>query len=363
MKKKILVFILTVCAVLSVTSCDGIHFHEYSEATCDDPKICECGETKGEALGHDFTQKNCKEYQVCRRCGEKGDIAAHEYEDATCTVPLKCKNCGATKGEPLGHIYNDEGSCTEPQHCSRCGEASGIILGHTYSDATCTISSKCTKCGEMGENALGHDYTPATCTSSQICKRCQSTTGSPLGHNYSEATCLSAQKCKTCGKTSGSPLGHTYSDGKCIRCNSVDPNSLPVALKEVYVVDSYRYEYKTDSVTDSYGNIYMSGVHCYNSCQDEIVYSIHNLNGGFKRFSGYFVVGDNTPGDKVFEIRIYIDGKQVWSKTNIDKFTKKMNVSIDCQAGSLLKIEIRHTGGIYWDIPNIYLVDANLEKK
>ena len=64
-----------------------VHEHEWHDATCEEPKHCDCGAEEGEALGHKWT-------------------------DATCTTPKTCSACGATEGDGLGHDY-DRGTCVE----------------------------------------------------------------------------------------------------------------------------------------------------------------------------------------------------------------------------------------------------------
>lgn len=87
--KRSFAVILAVVMMAAATGCG--HTHEFTEATCTEPKTCtECGETEGEPLPHSFS-------------------------DATCTEPKTCTVCGATEGEPLGH------SCSIGV-CSGCGE-------------------------------------------------------------------------------------------------------------------------------------------------------------------------------------------------------------------------------------------------
>lgn len=43
----------------------SVHTHSFVEATCTQPKKCDCGSTEGKALGHDY------ENGVCTRCSEK----------------------------------------------------------------------------------------------------------------------------------------------------------------------------------------------------------------------------------------------------------------------------------------------------
>lgn len=60
MKRTIFLFIIV---ILLFTGC--AHKHEFSEATCTEPKTCiKCGETEGEALGH------TTEIGKCDRCEE-----------------------------------------------------------------------------------------------------------------------------------------------------------------------------------------------------------------------------------------------------------------------------------------------------
>lgn len=70
--KKILCIFMTAILLVSITACS--HEHEYSEATCTEPKTCTiCGETEGEALGHTV------DIGICSRCGEavaKEDLLA-----------------------------------------------------------------------------------------------------------------------------------------------------------------------------------------------------------------------------------------------------------------------------------------------
>ena len=60
-------------------------------------------------------------------CGE----CAHEWSEATCTEPKTCSKCGATEGEPtnhaLGEWVTDPPSCTEDGSKTRscaCGKES-----------------------------------------------------------------------------------------------------------------------------------------------------------------------------------------------------------------------------------------------
>ncbi len=85
MKSKVMAVAVLISGVISMCGC---HSHEYSEATCTQPKTCiGCGETEGEALPHLFS-------------------------NATCTKPKTCKKCGATEGSATGHSVSI-GACPE----------------------------------------------------------------------------------------------------------------------------------------------------------------------------------------------------------------------------------------------------------
>ena len=82
------------------------HTHVWSDATCTEPKMCECGETEGEALGHDMvtdaakaptcTETGLTEGSHCSRCDaattaqEVVPVIDHSYAEGVCSV------CGAS---------------------------------------------------------------------------------------------------------------------------------------------------------------------------------------------------------------------------------------------------------------------------
>ena len=127
--------------------------HEWSEATCTQPQICEkCGETQGEALGHSWIEATCTEAKHCEICDKvEGEPLEHTPGEwvvitpATCTEPGKqqstCSVCGETITEaiePLGHQLGEWEIGTQAsayssgekiQKCTVCGE---IINRDTY---------------------------------------------------------------------------------------------------------------------------------------------------------------------------------------------------------------------------------------
>ena len=84
---------------------DTTHTHVFKDATCTEPKTCECGATEGEALGHDY-----KTEITAPTCTEDG------YTTYTCA-------CGDTyKGDtvPAKHSYDANGVC------SACGDKTAV---------------------------------------------------------------------------------------------------------------------------------------------------------------------------------------------------------------------------------------------
>lgn len=143
--KKVSLLILVSLVLIVLASCQvlpkpvkdalGIHEHEWTDATCESPKTCECGATEGEALGHTWTEATCTAPKTCSVCqATEGEALGHDYTKANCTDPATCKNCGATTGKALGHSWLDA-TCTDPKTCEDCGAIEGEALGHTAAAA------------------------------------------------------------------------------------------------------------------------------------------------------------------------------------------------------------------------------------
>ncbi len=237
---------------------------------------------------------------------------------------------------------------------------------HNYADATCTAPQVCA-CGATVGTALGHAFSAATCTSPQICSRCGTTGGAALGHSYSGATCTSPKTCSRCGQTSGSALEHNYVNNKCSRCGKVDPDSLPVELDELHLIDRsfgnswHKYEYRNNVFTDSFGNAY-DGAHCYLGVLNEGQYSTHNLNGQYKNFTGSIVAMPNTSTAGTYCISIYVDGVLKYSKSAFSKTTGKVDFSIDVKGGKTLTIKVCMDSGSGDMNMNVAVVNALLTK-
>jgi len=79
-----------------------IHIHNWSNATCTMPRVCECGETEGNPLGHQWQNATCTQAKTCTRCGmTEGRELGHQWIEATYTTPKTCSVCEETSGEAL----------------------------------------------------------------------------------------------------------------------------------------------------------------------------------------------------------------------------------------------------------------------
>ena len=109
--KRILSLLLLTTLALSFASCNLLHFHRYTEATCTEPKTCEgCGKTDGEPVGHAYsvlsTAATCTEggrnVHTCSRCGDsfidnETEALGHTVGEWETDVEATCQNEGAQK--------------------------------------------------------------------------------------------------------------------------------------------------------------------------------------------------------------------------------------------------------------------------
>ncbi len=230
---------------------------------------------------------------------------------------------------------------------------------HSYSEPTCTTPMTCS-CGMTAGVALGHSFSIPTCTTPAICQRCGYASDEDYGHEYTEATCVLSKKCRVCGETSGSALGHEYKNDTCVRCGEVDPDTLPVGLHELVIIDhtDIKYSYKNESMTDTFGNTY-SGYHFYFT--SDSARSIHYLKGEYSTLSFDIVAEDDSWSGSKATVEIYVDDVLVYSKNNISRTTSKIHVDLDVTNGQQLKIRVKETASGY-NIAHIALVNAELTK-
>lgn len=234
---------------------------------------------------------------------------------------------------------------------------------HSFSKATCTSPATCS-CGKTSGASLGHSFSQATCTSPKACNRCGITSGTSLGHKFSSATCTSAPKCSRCGKTSGSALGHYYVNNKCSRCGKTDPDSLPVGLNKLHVIDCKsdyvsRYAYKNETVKDSFGNTYDE---YYYFPAWPNMYAIYNLNYEYTMLKLEIVALDSMDSNAVATIEIYVDGVLKFSKDGFTRTTGKIPVKINVKNAEKLEIRVKQTSKAGDPNARVAIVNTQLTK-
>ncbi len=235
-----------------------------------------------QVLAHNYVGANCQTAGVCEGCGAIGEIDANVHEnwtDATCQAPKTCA-CGETEGEALDHNYVGA-TCTTLGTCvNGCGEQGGEYAPHTeYVDevvnATCTAGGHttygCENCDWTEErdftDALSHDWVDATCTAPKTCTECGETDGEALGHDIvilpgKDATCTETgltegQYCKNCDdetiEQEEIPASHNYVDGECSKCGWVEAvntqATVTVNIKDVASENGWNNSYKYATFT------------------------------------------------------------------------------------------------------------------
>lgn len=258
-----------------------------------------------------------------------------------------------SNNETHTHSY-DSASCVEPAHCA-CGATKGQALGHDFSEATCTTPKICKRCNIVASAALDHDFKAATCTSPQICKRCENVVGNPLGHSYMEATCLAPKTCSICKSAKDSPLGHSYVNNICIRCEQVDPASLPMPLENLFIISEFAHS--ISPITSSYGDAY-ANAHLYGKGEVSAT-SVHNLNREYSIFTGSIVAP--TELQTTVSVFVYVDDVIVYSINNINIETPKIDFQINVKNATKLKIEVQKDNYV-WRGPGIAIVNAQLKR-
>lgn len=305
-------------------------------------------------------------------CTNNNEQNVYVYGDEVHSAPPQTEETQTQEEEE--YYYEEEETTKKPQttkkqqttkkHTVEQNNAPSHV--HRYTPADC-FSPKTCSCGKIVGTALGHIFSPATCTSPEVCRRCGLTSKDALGHNFSSATCTTAKKCTRCGKTSGSALGHYYVNNKCSRCGKVDPDSLPVRLEDLFLVDHsfgngwHQYKYNDNSFTDSFGNVY-DGAHCYLGVLNEGQYSTHNLGGKYSRFTGSIVAMPNTSTVGTYSIRIYVDDVLVFSKSKFTKTTGRVDFSVDVSGGTTLTIKVCNEGTMGDSNMDVAIVNAQLTK-
>ena len=73
--------------LVNMYGCQLVHTHDFSAATCTEPKICSCGATEGAANGHSWEEATCTDPKACTVCGTTSGFAAdHNFLNGKCTI-------------------------------------------------------------------------------------------------------------------------------------------------------------------------------------------------------------------------------------------------------------------------------------
>ena len=202
--------------------------HQWKEATCTDPKVCElCGETIGEPLGHDWKDATCEAPKTCFVCGETEGEAnpdAHSYKNG------KCEYCEAA--EPMPFIINVNG---EPVIVTNLGTTVECNkLYYRAKQCEVTVPAGTTSVSVKGVNGVltvyfNHgsstfpnptnevNYNLVSGKDNFICIRDTAGSGdwyhvaikfAPCNHQWTDADCNIPKTCSICGVTEGDALGH-----------------------------------------------------------------------------------------------------------------------------------------------------------
>ena len=215
----------------SATVENPVHTHKFSKATCEKPATCECGATKGNALGHNFTNATCDTLATCTTCGAtKGTFANHNYNDGICSI------CG--KNDPDykaphncdidGHIWDITYTTTEPKWCREMHNV--LDYGFDVTLAERNFPNISDPCRVLWDN-LDTMGVPSATGSATIDVEVWGT------ETYEH------RECKVCGDTESyttptiTPMGEwRYINGKNPRCTDprlnfntlfYDPNNIP----------------------------------------------------------------------------------------------------------------------------------------
>ncbi len=152
---------------------------------------------------------------------------------------------------------------------------------------------------------------------------------------------------------------------KCKYCGKVNPKTVSVELKDLFLIDSYEYTYKNGTFTDSFGNTY-NGVHYYTSLFEDLngrePHSTFNLDSKYKTFSGSIVASTITEPEWTYYINIYVDDILLFSKTGFSKTSGKVDFKVNVKNGKVLKITAGLEGGMGDWHQEIGIVNAQLTK-
>lgn len=142
------------------------------------------------------------------------------------------------------------------------------------------------------------------------------------------------------------------------KLNSID-GLRPVALKDLVLIDSDEYEYKSELFTDSFGYSYDGNHHFEPYYKDEPAYAVFNLNKNYTTFNCSLVAEPDMASNVAVTVGIYVDEKLVKTITNFKKTTGKTDITINVANATKLELRINTSS---WDYGNVSIVDAVVSK-
>ncbi len=213
----------------------GLHSDGYSfEIICDEETLYKCSNASVFDDGELF-------FAICN----------HSWIDATCQSPMTCEKCGAFDGNPLPHVYGEDGKCSVCgcvshfiiEMADSCGDGWNGNMLYVYEDdvlireltidsgSSATESIDCftdkTYRFEWKEDDFSYECSFKIIKNMEILYECSSAAKLTDGetfffycvHRWTDATCQAPATCEKCGITEGDPLPHAYGEsGKCSTC-------------------------------------------------------------------------------------------------------------------------------------------------
>jgi len=236
MKKKLLVYLLALCAVVALafglSACGETHTHTFEQRNTDERYLksaadcthkavyyysCECGEKgkqtfeSGEVIGHSFINYKYNDDATCTSDGTKTAKCERCTQTDTVKDETHLKTAHTFTQEKAEAKYlKSEATCTHKavyyKSCSACGAASetdtfesGELTEHSYtrqstneeyqiSKATCTAKAvyyySCATCGKKGAETFESGATAPHDWNDNVCLQCQTDGGGSRGLNW-----------------------------------------------------------------------------------------------------------------------------------------------------------------------------------
>lgn len=100
-------------------------------------------------IDHDFSRATCTEPKICKYCKkEEGAPTGHDWLDATCSEPKTCVNCEETRGEAKGHVKGSWSITKEPtltekgQETISCMNCNKVVDRRTVEEKTPAVKGR-----------------------------------------------------------------------------------------------------------------------------------------------------------------------------------------------------------------------------